>query len=133
MRVIRILGLTMLWLVTALAAVTLAKAGYGKFADAVGWYYWFGKWGFPPWFATVTGVIELGGAILLLVPRIAPYSAALLITVMVGALYTVTTKETNLSPVDPIINTVLLGIVFVARLSLSWRRSASQQDHKRTI
>lgn len=115
MRWKRLARLTLLWLVTAVAALTFAKAGYGKFTDAAGWQYWFQRWGFAPWFATVIGVVELGGAVLLLVPIAAPYAAGLLMAVMLGALHTVTTKETDLSQVDPIINLVLLAVVLAGR------------------
>lgn len=125
MKVMRIVGLVLLWLVTVLASLTFAKAGYGKFADAAGWQYWFERWGFAPWFVPVIGVVELGGAILLLVPRLAPYAAAVLIAVMLGAFYTVSTNETDLSQVDPVINMVLAGIVLSARWRRLWPRRSS--------
>ncbi len=124
MKAMRVVGLALLWLVTVLASLTFAKAGYGKFADAAGWQHWFQRWGFTPWFATVIGVIELGGAALLLVPRLAHFAAAVLMAVMLGALYTVTTNETDLSRVDPVINMVLVGIVLVAR----WPRRRWRPD-----
>ena len=114
-RAVRITASIALWLITVLAALTLGKAGYGKFADAAGWQYWFQKWGFSPWFATVIGIAELGGAAVLLIPKLAPYAATVLLAIMFGAFHTVTTKVTDLSAVDPIINIVLLTIVLIAR------------------
>jgi len=126
MKAMRIVGLVLLWLATVLASLTFAKAGYGKFADAAGWQYWFQQWGFAPWFATVIGVVELGGAILLLVPRLAPYAAVVLIAVMLGAFYTVSTNETDLSQVDPVINMLLAGIVLSARWRRLWPRRSRE-------
>src|SRR5262249_48264456 len=48
----------------------------------------FARWGYPPWFAYVTGVIEVGGAVGLFVPRVAPFAAVLLCCTMVGAAVT---------------------------------------------
>lgn len=120
-KAVRIAALVALWLVTVLAALTLGKAGYGKFADAAGWQFWFQKWGFAPWFATVIGLAELGGAALLLIPKLAPYAATLLMAIMLGAFYTVTTNVTDLSAVDPIINLVLLSIVLIGRWPRGFR------------
>jgi len=128
MKAKRILGLSLLWLVSAAAALTLGNAGYGKFADAAGWTHWFETWGFATWFVTVIGVVELGGAILLLVPSAAPYAAGLLIAVMIGALYTVSTKASDLSQIDPIINIVLLGSVLAGRVGMRRRRASKLKE-----
>ena len=48
----------------------------------------FVRWGYPPWFVTVTGAIEVLGGILLLIPKTRFYGAALLVATMVGAILT---------------------------------------------
>jgi putative oxidoreductase len=48
--------------------------------------------GFGQWFRYVTGIIELGSAILLWVPGFAAYAAGLLVCTMVGALIAHATK-----------------------------------------
>jgi hypothetical protein len=45
----------------------------------------FEKVGVGQWFRIVTGALEVSGAILLLIPRLTFYGAALLLLVMVGA------------------------------------------------
>lgn len=110
----------LLWLVTLLAASTLLNAGLSKFASHAGWVHWFVRWGYPAWFVTVIGLIEAGGAVLLVFPAIASYAAASLIVVMVAAFYTVLTNETDLSWFDPLFNTALLVLLLVGR----WPRRA---------
>ena len=121
-RVLRIAWRALLWLVVVLAALSLGEAGWGKFEHAEGWQHWFGRWGYPPWFAQVIGVVELGGAVLLLIPRTSSYAAATLIGVMLGAFYTVMTNETDLGWVDPLVNIALLSIVAAGQWRRRWRR-----------
>ena len=124
-RLLSITGRVLLWLVTVLIALSMIDAGYGKFESADGWQHWFGQWGYAPWFATVIGVAEIGGGALLLTPRTAPYAAALLIAIMLGALYTVTTNVSELSSFDPLFNTALLAIVLLARRPTWLRRTTA--------
>ena len=114
-RLLSITGIVLLWMVTVLIALSMMDAGYGKFESADGWKYWFEQWGYAAWFATVIGIAEIMGGALLLIPRTAPYAAALLIAIMLGAFYTVTTNESDLSWFDPLFNTVLLTIVLIGR------------------
>lgn len=115
----------LLWLVTGLATMVMFDAGLGKFTDAPGWQHWFVTvWGYPTWFRGFIGLAETGGALLLLVPLLASFSATGLIIIMLGALWTVTTKETDLSSVDPIVNIVLLSVVLVGWWPRRWRRAA---------
>jgi uncharacterized membrane protein YphA (DoxX/SURF4 family) len=47
----------------------------------------FQSFGYPLWFMDVTGLLEVAGAILVLVPRVAFVGAGLLTCVMVGAVF----------------------------------------------
>jgi len=77
-----------LWIFTGLPALAFLAAGVMKLGGSPEVAANFVKWGYPPWFAYVTGVIEVGGAIGLFVPRAAPFAAALLGCTMVGAAVT---------------------------------------------
>lgn len=48
----------------------------------------FLRWGYPDWFRLVVGTVEVVAAVLLLLPRAAPYAAAALTVVMFGAVGT---------------------------------------------
>jgi uncharacterized membrane protein YphA (DoxX/SURF4 family) len=128
MSILREVPKILLWILTVLLALWMVAAGLGKFQNAAEWQQWFVEdWGYPSWFRSFVGVAEIGGGILLLVPRIAPYAAAGLATIMLGALWTITTKPTDLSSVTPLIGAVLFCIVLAARWP--WRsRPASVEE-----
>ncbi len=74
-----------LWIFTGLPALALLTAGAMKLGGSSEVAANFARWGYPPWFVNVTGVIEVGGAVCLFVPRVAPFAAALLCCTMIGA------------------------------------------------
>ena len=78
----------LLWAVTALVALGIGLAGAAKFLQADRWRELFTGWGYPPWFSVVVGVIEVAGAVGVLVPQLASYGATLLGVVMLAALLT---------------------------------------------
>ncbi len=128
-RVLGIMGQTGLWLLTALVAMGLWDAGLGKFTSAAGWQHWFvDVWGYPTWFRTVIGVGEAAGAVLLLVPATASYAATFLTIIMLGAFWTVTTKEADLSAIDPMVTAIVLIIVLAARWQRRYRLPHDAKD-----
>lgn len=62
--------------------------GYFKFDPEGFWSSSFEKWGYPFWFMVFIGVLEFGGGIAILIPRIASYGGLVLAVVMLGALIT---------------------------------------------
>lgn len=122
--VVKKMGWALFWILLMLEVLSMATAGWGKFEHYDGWRHWFERWGYGAWFSPVIGVVEISGALLLLVPRVASYAAALLIVVMLGAFYTVTTKESDLSWVDPLVHIGLLAVVLAVRWPRRTRASA---------
>jgi uncharacterized membrane protein YphA (DoxX/SURF4 family) len=109
---LRRIGITLLWLVTIWETLTMGVAGFAKFGSAEVWVRWFGTWGYPAWLVTVVGTIELLGALLLLIPRSAPYAAGSLIVIMFGALFTVLTNESgDFTAVPVLMHLVGLSII----------------------
>ena len=76
------------WAFSGVMALVFTLAGGAKLAGAQGLAADFARWGFAPWFMTLTGVLELSAAGLLIVPRSARYGALLSILLMCGALLT---------------------------------------------
>jgi uncharacterized membrane protein YphA (DoxX/SURF4 family) len=106
-----------LWVVQILLALAFLGAASGKLLgtpDMVGLYEAIG---IGQWFRYVTGLFELTGAILIVVPRTRFFGAALLSTVMVGAVLTHLFILHN-APTAPALLLVLAGIV-------AWGRRAS--------
>lgn len=112
-----------LWLLGALPALGVGLAGVGKFFPAAHWREYFVDWGFPVWFALVTGAAEVVGAVLSWIPRYAVYGAMLLGSIMAGAAVTLQLHRggpPGWSPRAPIMYLVVFAIVAVLR----WRERA---------
>jgi len=76
-----------LWTLQIVAALFFLTASASKFAGAEYNIQVFDKVGLGQWFRYFTAVMELSGAILIVVPRRAALGALVLSVVMVGALY----------------------------------------------
>jgi uncharacterized membrane protein YphA (DoxX/SURF4 family) len=77
-----------LWALQVLTAAAFLMAGFAKLSGQPVMVEMFEKIGFGQWFRYVTGSIEVTSAILLLVPRLTPVGAALLVCTMIGAVTT---------------------------------------------
>lgn len=107
--------LVLLWALTALLAAFFLTAGGTKLAGLPVQADNFTRWGYPGWFMYGVGVIEAGGAIALLIPRVAGFAALLLCGTMVGAALThLVHGETNAAPV-PLVLLALVALVGYAR------------------
>jgi len=118
----RKLGWVGLWVVTILETLTMGLAGLSKFTPGNPWPEMFMAWGYPAWFATVIGALELAGAVGVLIPRIAHLAAAGLFIIMTGALYTVLTNENQLGWQMGVFHMGLQAIIFVVRAGIFPRK-----------
>jgi uncharacterized membrane protein YphA (DoxX/SURF4 family) len=73
------------WILSILTALLLLAAGLPKILGQGGWAARFDRWGYPAGFVVVIGVVEVVGALMLLIPRVATVGAAILSVVMLGA------------------------------------------------
>ena len=117
-------GTWALWAITALAAIGMGNAGFGKLFTTGQWDRLFRSWGYPMWFMFLIGCIELFGAVALLVRRTAAAAAFLLAAVMLGAVGTLMTHPgshffgahpTPMKLTGPLIWFALLVIIGIAR------------------
>src|SRR6059036_1640315 len=76
----------LLWVVQVLVALNFFFAGGMKLAGAEAAVQMYDVIGFGQWFRYVTGIIEVGSAILLLVPSWTLVGAVLLVCTMIGAI-----------------------------------------------
>lgn len=111
-----------LWTLIILEVLGMGLAGLSKFQGS-GWPAMFEGWGYPRGFAFFIGGAEFVCALLLLVPRITSYAAAALIVVMIGAIYTVLTNQSQLGPGIPTIHIAVLAFLFWIRWPRRWRWS----------
>ncbi|HEX8789761.1 MAG TPA: DoxX family protein [Polyangiaceae bacterium] len=99
-----------LWVVQVLLAGMFFMAGGHKLAGDPQMVGLYDVIGIGQWFRYVTGILEVGGGILLLVPRVQAVGAALLSAVMLGAITTHLFILHN-GPSMPLV--LLIGLVFV--------------------
>jgi putative oxidoreductase len=103
-----------LWVLQVLAAAAFLGAGGSKLAGAPQMVAVFEKVGVGQWFRYVTGLLEVMGALGLLIPGYAFYGAALLAMVMVGAIVSHLTVLGG-SPAGPAVLLVLTGTIAYLR------------------
>ena len=99
---------------SGLLALLYVAAGIPKVIGAESAVTGFQSMGYPAWFRLLIGVIEIGGGVALLIPRLAFYAAGSLGVVMIGAAYTlVMHREPGVA--IPIVCLLLLSIVAYLR------------------
>jgi putative oxidoreductase len=76
----------LLWCVQAFLALVFVNASWAKLMGSPEMLALFSAVGVGQWFRYVTGILELTGAVLIMVPKTRRVGAALLATVMLGAL-----------------------------------------------
>lgn len=84
----------------------------------------FRHWGFPDKFYLAVGVLELLGAIGLLISRVSGYAAAGLIVLMIGAAATHIINGEGLQVLRPLIFIVFLALVVYLRRPWASKQSA---------
>ena len=99
------------WILSILLALAFLLAGVPKLLAITSWIKKFTHWGYPRWSLALIGLLEVGGAILLLVPRFAVYGVGVLIAIMLGAAYTHVANGEGISVVRPLIFLCFLIIV----------------------
>jgi putative oxidoreductase len=76
----------LLWCVQAFLALVFVSASWAKLMGKPEMVALFTAVGFGQWFRYVTGILELTGAVLIMVPKTRRIGSALLATIMLGAL-----------------------------------------------
>ena len=107
-------GVIALWAVQLALAAMFLLAGGSKLAGAPAMIALFDGVGIGQWFRYVTGLIEVGSAVTLLVPSIAPFGALALVATMTGAVLT----HLFIVGGSPIVPAVLL----VGSVTVAWVR-----------
>ena len=78
------LGLLAAWLPRVAVAMVFVSVGSSKFRDPM-WIRLFGQIGLGQWFRYLTGIMQIAGGVLVLVPRTALAGIALAACTMLGA------------------------------------------------
>ena len=101
------------WILVVLLAAAYGMAALGKLSGAA--TQMFADWGYPAWFATLIGVLELAGALGLLIPKTTRYAILGLTGIMIGAAYTHLANGEGMQVLRPAIFLVVLWVVWWLR------------------
>lgn len=104
-----------LWTITVLLTFFFTMMGMPKLLGQGGWSARFAAWGYPPWFVGFIGVAELGGAIMLLIPRLATLGGMLLALIMLGAVGTHLLHGETARVLVPLVVFAILTVIAWAR------------------
>jgi putative oxidoreductase len=108
------MGLIALWAAQLALAGMFLLAGGSKLAGAPAMVGLFDAVGVGQWFRYVTGLVEVGSAVALLVPSLAPFGAIALVATMAGAILT----HLFIVGGSPLVPAILL----VGSLTVAWVR-----------
>lgn len=116
------------WTLRVLVALIFVYEGLDKFGTRRLWIRVFAEIGIGQWFRYATGIVEIVGAVLLLVPRATFIAAPLLLCTLVGAFL----AHIFIIGVG-IPHSVVVGVLFAAVVVIGWRyRSASKRSESTT-
>jgi uncharacterized membrane protein YphA (DoxX/SURF4 family) len=82
-----------LWIAARLPGLFVGISGLVKLTSPARWTRLFASWGYPDWWAYVTGVVEITGAILVFTPKTSRYGTLLLAVTMLAAFVTLWTHR----------------------------------------
>lgn len=99
------------WLPRLALALLFLNIGWGKFAESGMWVHIFDRIGFGTWFRYLAGAMQVGGALLLLVPRAVVVGAALIACTLVGAVIAQIAVFHSISAIVP--GVLLIPVLFV--------------------
>ena len=106
----------LVWVFRSLASIGFLLASLGKLTSNPQVIQMFKNWGYPDRFYLIIGILELSGAILLLVPKVSKYAAIGLIIIMIGAFITHLLHDPIQEILRPLIFTFFLGaILYISR------------------
>ena len=109
-----------LWVPALFLVYVFMTQGIAKFDDTSGWARAFRMWHYPIWFRILIGVVEVGGALLLLTRPTAPIGATLIALVMLGGMATHITRGHPEQVTSEVVPLVLSLIVLGGR----WRHAS---------
>jgi putative oxidoreductase len=104
------------WILAVLLAVAFAMAGGIKLIGQQGMVREFAQIGFGQWLRYVTGILEVSGAVGVLIPKFRFWAALQIATVMAGA------TITNLAILHLPGTAMLTGVLLAMALALAWLR-----------
>jgi len=108
------------WTLRVLVALVFVFEGLDKFGTRRLWIRVFTEIGIGQWFRYATGIVEIAGAVLLLMPRATMVAAGLLLPTLVGA-FLVHIFIIGIG----VPHSVIVAVLFAAVVTIAWRSRTS--------
>lgn len=116
------------WILQVLLALLFLLQAVLKLTNSPNWVSRFRHWGYPEHFYLLVGVLELAGAVALLVPRAVVGGALVLLAVMLAAALTHVIHHEPQVITTLVISTLLVFVVYVRRSPAARVNRATQPD-----
>jgi uncharacterized membrane protein YphA (DoxX/SURF4 family) len=116
------------WVLSVLLALTFFSIGVEQLMGEPMMAGLFHLFGYPPWSMVLVGAVEIVGAVLVLVPRVAHIGALLFGCIMVGAIYSHLTHGQASMIAGPV---VLLAMAIALGALRHWGRTRPHLGHVR--
>lgn len=120
-------GEALIWTLRILLAVLFLYQGVDKFSERRLWLRIFEEIGFGQWFRYFTGVVEVSGGLLLLIPKATFLAVGLLICTMIGALI-VHVLVIGVGPQTVFVCILLLMLCIIGATRANWARRREGRD-----
>ena len=122
----------LLWTLRILLAAVFLFEGIDKFSERRLWLRIFEEIGFGQWFRYFTGVVEISGGLMLLIPKATVVAVGLLVCTMVGALL-VHVLVIGVGPQTVFVCILLLMLCIIGAKSADWRRRREGRDVAKAV
>lgn len=110
------------WIVRGLIALAFALASLGKLTANPGVLEMFARFGFPDGFHWFIGILELAGAVLLLIPKTRRIAIMMLAAIVIGAAGTHLVHDPLAELIRPLIFALLLTLAWFLPKKFGERR-----------
>ena len=125
-------GEALIWTLRILLAVLFLYQGVDKFSERRLWLRIFDEIGFGQWFRYFTGIVEISGALMLLIPNATLVGVGLLICTMIGALI-VHVFVTGVGPQTVFVGVLLLMLCAIGTKRLNLRMRGERRDVAKAV
>jgi putative oxidoreductase len=122
----------LIWTMRILLAAVFLFEGIDKFSERRLWLRIFDEIGFGQWFRYFTGVVEISGALTLLIPKATLVAVGVLVSTMIGALL-VHVLVIGVGPQTVVVGILLLMLCTIGATRADWRKRREGRDVAKAV
>jgi putative oxidoreductase len=115
------------WALRIIVAIVFLYEGVDKFGSRRLWIRLFSEIGIGQWFRYATGIVEVVGAVLLLIPKATRIAVTMLGCTMAGAFL----AHIFITGIGP--QSVAVAILFAALITIGWRHRTWRREVREVV